>query len=785
MSKEKLSASLIGIALLSAGVLSLEISLTRIFSAVLRYHFVFLVVSIAVCGLGLGAMLYSFLKKEPDFLPGLVANPAGWASILFLVIFFKFVLPVCPEALWFIAIITILPFIFSGVFLASLFTRKSDKANTLYAFDLLGAGVASSLTIVILDQSGAVNSCIISAMIAASAGLVYKKTRILSAVSILLIGVLLFCNIHMNIFKIPRLPTSDTSYAKILFTEIGDDSKVKILLTEWDSFARTDVVRDASMGDDVLLVYTNGNVPTRLIRYDSKTGKYALDANIADVAFELQKPKKVLSIGPGGGMDILLAHKNGAKKIDGVEINPAIDKIMKNEEIIKFAGKPYSIDGVRYFTEDGRTFVEHSKDKYDMIFLSLAKTGTGTFGIALVEGYIYTLEAFDDYLEKLTTDGSIVFVTDGYLLNIRLITTALESVMQKKNIPLSEALKHVSLIAVPEGERVHNPYEYALTITNTAMTPENSEKLLAKCYEKKYIPMLIPGKVIAPDFQPLYKKDATLHYFTSCFYDVWKADFVRRNNIREPDKVPKLNLMPVNDNKPFFLDFSFGIPKMITPIFISSMVLIILLGIGLYSKEISKEKDKERIYHPILTVFFYFTFLGMAFMLVEIPMIQKMILILGHPTYALSVVLVFLLIGAGIGSYVSGLKKAWKIKKLNQAVCFTAALFSFILVFYMNTSHDFILSLPLPGRIAWGGGISLGIGFFLGMPFPVAMRALGTFNKKYIPWMWCVNGISSVLGSILAAIGSKLYGFHMVFMAGALIYLLAALCSSEKWKNRE
>ncbi|MBN1865284.1 MAG: hypothetical protein JW808_10320, partial [Victivallales bacterium] len=133
---------LAAIALLSAGMISLEISLTRVFSAVLRYHFVFLVISVAICGLGIGSALCS-LFKDPRKIPlGLAANLAGWSTVSFLVLFFKVILPVTPESLWLIAILAVFPFVFAGVFVAGVFSQMPDKSNTIYACDLAGAGLA-------------------------------------------------------------------------------------------------------------------------------------------------------------------------------------------------------------------------------------------------------------------------------------------------------------------------------------------------------------------------------------------------------------------------------------------------------------------------------------------------------------------------------------------------------------------------------------------------------------------------------------------------------------------
>ena len=775
---------LFGIALISAFVLSLEISLTRIFSAVLRYHFVFLVVSMAICGLGIGAMCYVFLKKKKLFHFGLAVNLSAWSSILFLVIFFKVILPVCPESLTFITAVAVLPFIFSGMCIASLFEEQPERANILYAFDLVGAGLASSLTVFILNFAGAVNSSISAAAVGLAAGILHGrgKSRTVSAVGLFMITILFAFNMRYDLFSIPRMPTDDTGYAKELFA--GNGKGIKIIHTEWDAFARTDVVKDDSMGNNILLVYTNGQVPTRLIRYDKKSNTYCQGANIADLPFAVQKPEKVLCIGPGGGMDVIIAERHGAVHIDGVEINPAIWKIMHLKSTVMFAGKPYSMKGVNLYTEDGRSFVRNTAGRYDMIFMSLTKTGTGTVGISLVEGYIYTVEAFEDYLNKLNPGGSVVFVSDNYMMNIRLFATALETIMKTEKVPLTKALKHIVLTALPEYERTVDPYAYALIINKQPLSPKAAGVLMKQCLHKKYVPLFIPGIAASADFRPLYRKGATVEYFLSCYYDSWKAGIIRKFNVKNPETVPEIILAPVTDDCPFFLDFSAGIPRMLLPLLTVSFVLLLTLSGGLYLSEYltsDKRETKTALRIPVLSA--YFAFLGAAFMMVEIPLIQKMILILGHPTYALSVVLFFMLSGAGLGSFISSSLQENGGGSFNKAVCFAAAAASFILLLYMNTSHTFILSSSVPLRIIWGGLISMTVGVFLGMPFPVALSVLGSTDKRYIPWMWGINGVASLCGSILAAAGAKLYGFHMVFMAGALFYLFAALSASDRWKK--
>ena len=180
----------------------------------------------------------------------------------------------------------------------------------------------------------------------------------------------------------------------------------------------------------------------------------------------------------------------------------------------------------------------------------------------------------------------------------------------------------------------------------------------------------------------------------------------------------------------------------------------------------------------------YFTALGVGFMVVEVPLIQKLILVLGHPTHALTVVLFSLLLGGGVGSYLTGRISDGESGRASQMICLGVGVTVLTLAWFLGGPYLRFLELPFVGRVLCAGGLSFVLGFPLGMPFPLGLRALGEMRPHDIPWMWGVNGIASVLGSLLAACGAKLIGFQMVVVTGAAVYVLAGLVGPHCWRSR-
>jgi hypothetical protein len=773
-------ADLISIMVISACVLAAEVALSRIFSAVLRYHFVFLVISVAICGIGVGGLLVYAVDRLRNITTALATAGFSAALTLFVVGLFKVVLVQYPGALWLIALLIMVPFVFAGMYLAVMFRRFSNDAAELYAWDLAGAAAAAVVVVYIMQLVNPVNTCLVIATVAGALATASTSKRALPAVVTVAAGVCLLTNPSARWLDIPPLTTSNTAYVQPLFSEMASDGDIEILHSDWDAFARTDVVRDPAFGDDAYLIYTNGNVPTRLARYDAETDEYAVSKLILSVPFAWQQAVSVLCIGPGGGLDMILAREVGASRVDGVEVNPAIPRILRIPQFAEYGGNPYALSGVQIEVGDGRTFAARTDMDYEMVFMALTKTATSSAGLSLVEGYIYTVEAIEDYRNCLTDNGRLVLVTDDRRMHMRLVNTAASALMNDGVAP-GRVLDYLAVIRVTDEAMAIDPYQYALIIGKEPISAESAARLKTMTEEAGYVPELIPGDLTPRPYAafsglsgslqnnwPMERSTMTQD-FAIAAYDEWH-DSVVAEHPQAAGKLPRLNLFPVNDNRPFFLDLSYGIPAVLKPLIGGSIAAVVLFSVFVVVREGKRRSDSRR--GVILSVL-YFSCLGVGFMMVEMPLIQKLILILGHPTRALTVALAALLLGGGIGSWLSG--HIQRRPRAAVTACLMAALGGVLAAALILTTYELVLAWSLAMRIGWATIVCGLLGVLMGMPFPLGIYKTGQRNEELIPWLWGVNGFTSVLGSLLATVGAKFIGFQAVLACGALVYVLAAI----------
>ena len=176
-----------------------------------------------------------------------------------------------------------------------------------------------------------------------------------------------------------------------------------------------------------------------------------------------------------------------------------------------------------------------------------------------------------------------------------------------------------------------------------------------------------------------------------------------------------------------------------------------------------------------------FSFLGIGFMLIEISLFQKFIFFLGQPVYSAAMLLFSILIGAGIGSWTSGaLLERKTIFKLRYA-SLIVGLIVIAYTFFLKDIFSSFLGTPFNGRLLISFLLLAPLGFFLGMPFPLGMKLLDEAGlEEFVPRMWGVNGIGSVLGSALAIILAISFGFTFSMIIGALLYFLITIFFSPK-----
>lgn len=763
-------------------VLAFEVGLSRAFSVLLRYHFVFLAISLAGCGLGLGGLL-DFLtdrwyRRTLTPTAHLVLR-AGLLAVLYpLSIGLLFATPLSAllTSVWVVSGVCVLPFLVAGALLSRVFAEHSAVGGTLYFADLLGAALGSFLVIGALQLVGATNVPFLCGLVAAGAGLALalpSRSRGLQAGAVavtLLLIVTLFANLQWRTVDLPLMPLRADETAKPLYQELGDPRiGAKIVASEWNAFARTDVVSNARPDgatdpQDDLYIYTDGEVPTNMLwfRGDLKPLAERLQTFIGFAAFHWFRPQEVLLIGPGGGLDILLANAVGARTIHGVELNPSIPRIVR--QFGEFNGHVYDQKNVTIWVDEGRSFVRRAKTQYDLIYMALTKTATtASSSLALVEGYIYTREAFADYLARLTPEGKVALVLQEPALTLRTFLTALEA-LEGSGLSREQALRCLLVCSVPEAFYGLGPYRYLLVVSKQPLSLEESTRLGKECIALGLVPGYFPGAFEPVPYSWLTQQKVSTPEFVSG-WNQWLFG------------EPRLNISPRTDDQPFVVDLTYHVPRQFRVLLWGTLLAALIFSLIAIQLQARQRGRGAVAGLPAATL--YFALLGVGFMVVEVSLAQKLVLYLGYPVLTLSVILFSVLLGGGVGSLIS---QRWPITvaaRVGGLAALAVVVYGLLLQFGQQPLLTATLGWDIRLRCLLTMLLLLPLGLAMGMPFPTGLRAVGARAGQFVPWMWGINGLMSVVGSVGAMIMAKLWGFNYTLLLGFGLYaLVVVLCLS-------
>ena len=782
-------ARLAAIGLVSAGVVLSEVSLTRLFSVTIWYHYSFVAVSLALLGMTSAAVLIhrsrgrrleTIIEEYHPLIPML----AGYLLVLGLSAYLAIdcrgtFMEDSSSPFRLLPTLLFLPgFFFAGLLLCWLITRYARDIDRLYFADLLAAGLGGAGSVLLLHMfSGPIVVGIAAVLIACACPslLVARRDR----------GV---CWVRMPIFLsvlvLAVVVGGQTGLFTVRYTKDYDEQSLEKVHEKWSALARITVFRHqwfkkdkpygwglskryAGPPADEMWLEQDASAGSPIVGTDGDLSKLEfLDWDVTAAAYSIRGYDRVAVIGLGGGRDALTALRHGATAVWGVEINPDIVDLITNR-FADFVGHVFDGPPVNVVVADGRTFMEQTKESFDLIQISLidswAASAAGAY--ILAENNLYTVEAFESYLDRLGDDG-VLTVSRWSLTTvpgevIRLVAVALEAL---KLSGVEDPSRHV---AVVRGELVGT-----VLVKATPFREPEIERLAGYCdkmgFESLYLPGLEGGlqsvALVVEHWEDLDGFLAQLPY-----------DF-----------------SPPTDDKPFFflmlkpLDallfaaftWDTGLKQnfaAVRTLYVLFFVLLVIVLLAVLWPACRMRKNREMKHSPV-TASLLFMFLGLGFMLVEIPLIQKLVLVLGHPVYALSVVLTSLLVFTGFGAAFSrrlvhgGRNPA---RRLAAAMCVLVAL---LLVLFAGglLSHE-LLVLPTFARFSICIACTGLAGFLMGLSFPSAILALEQGGDRgAIPWLWAVNGAAGVLGSVLAFAVALLGGFAAAITAGAVCYLLAA-----------
>ncbi len=849
----------LGLSLTSAALLLLEVSLTRILSVVMWYHFAFLAISVALFGLAAaGLVVYlrpGMFREErvlgccwtaamglavaaPVAFALLAANPASRYLRSFSAVGARVATGVLQSAGPFVAVpagdsvspsaghavsapagtalnsaprsaspfrpgplaaiallylTSTLPFFLGGFVGAVLFRHHGRSSGKLYFLDLAGAGAGCIAAVPLLDAIGGPGAiAAVAALAAAAAAALGKAAHNRRRLALGLVLLVIATGMAVT--------NSSTGLLHLRYSRGRRTNGFEF--EKWNSFSRVTVrqpgsrERPGSNQPDSLLIEIDGASNTWIQRWDGRPERLTgLRDGLIAVPYALTDRPRVCVIGAGGGVDLLTAVAGGARSVTAIEVNPIIVDLMRRR-YAGFSGDVYLRPEVTVVTDEARSYFRRSRDRYDIIQAgyvdTYAATAAGAF--SLVENALYTRQAYRDYLAHLSPDGIVAiqrYYEDPPQQTVRLVSLALAALAERGD---SDPSVHIALVR--RGRRA------SVLVKNSAFTAADVERLAEHCAQAGLELVAAPGRT-GPGI----------------YGDLLGASDFHEVIVRYP-----FDISPVGDDRPFFfyvvkpdrfwrgLLIHEGERMNARAVVVLGTLLVfslLLCAVLFLAPALGRRNQARRRDLPALG---YFAAIGLGFMLLEIGMMQRLMLFLGNPTLALSVVLSTLLISAGLGSAAigrmgrhfdggdarsrSGLdgphgpvsgEADWtddpraitRALRLRLIIIMILAVLSALL---WPPVFRALVSLERPWRILAAVIALAPAGFFLGMALPLGLRRLALDRSDLIPWAWSVNGGASVLGSVLAMAIAINSGFTATILAGGVCYLIAlALAGSAPW----
>lgn len=807
------AALYLGFALTTASMLLLQQFLTRLFTILFNSGLAFLAISTTF--LGLGAAGVGLVAFPRFFRAERGASAAPTCALLYSLAILVGVYAVLAfDAYWspggvasaeleaqvtnvITASVVMLPAMFLvGLVISLVLRANAARVDRLYGADLAGGGLGCLLVLPLMEWVGGDQGVFAVAGLAALGSLLLAHahgraaTRAAAGGLLVLIGGLAFLNRERALYDVPTHGTTQGEIDEWIEHE-------NELGRKWNSLSRLSfypVKRDTA-----IYVRIDSSCQTWLPATGPEfVAEYVKSTDFERLPYALDRHGRTLEIGAGGGRGMLLARELGAREVTGVEINPGITDAALGE----FPG--YGVNEIlasgphRYFAQEGRSFARACGETFDMVTITFIQTNiaASSAAFALSEANLFTVEAFQEFLSLLSDDGLFYVYRHRGNEMLRLLAVACEAL---RGIGIEDPLPH--LFVASRDTRA------ALLIAKKPFTPEELTKLATEAgtlgVDVDYSPDMRRGELAPNPFPARVKAwreagELDMARVVAAYRDDRKAGphaSLERTFLESEDREAFLDdylvdVRPSHDDRPYY--FFLGINRLRdfglyfdpagkgilggTVILLFWMVLVfaVLVAALVLLPLVLRRIGRERREHawPVIA---YFTGLGLGYVAVQISFVQRFVLFLGHPVYAVSVVLLAFLFSSGLGSMSSRVL----VRPGRLSVTSALVLLALLLVGYNFALpaffHSSLITLPIAAKILLSVVLIFPLAFVMGLFFPQGLAQVDRLAPELVPWAWAANSAASVLGAILALVLAIHFGFTATALAGAATYLV--LCA--------
>lgn len=755
---------LAALALVCAANLWLEIALTRIFSALMFYHFAFLVIAMALLGLGAsGVWVYASERFTADGVAGDMSSAARrFAASTVLALVYVLANPIAAyvgalEApklsqttflqLVLLCLVAFLPFFHAGLLVSLAVTHFRDHVHRVYAWDLAGAALGALLVGPLLAAFGAPPLVVLVALSACVAALLLEPSR-RSVGAMASVALLLVLALTTRLFATPS--------TKSLRAE-------RVAFDRWNTFSHVTVEKIADGSHDIL-IDSAARTPIAHAR-EATSEKWMTDITALGYLVHPGGAHAALIIGPGGGIDVARALASGVQRVTAVDVNPLIATDIMRDRFEVESGGLYRDPRVSVVVEEGRSFVRRSDLRFQVIQVSLVDTwaATASGAFALTENTLYTLEAFDDYYAHLTDDGVLSLTRWWTFLSgpeTQRLTILAAGALEQRGVPPGQTRRHLYLAT-------HDHFA-TLLVKKTPFTDDELGRLDVWCTRLGHRTVLSRTIDAAPELREMVEDGAFGAKVRAAPHDVSPPtdDRMFFFYFVKPGELLKATLATRRVTNP-----AMWLLGALSLVLVVMTVAFVFLPLVVHRRNALRTESgparKRRLFALL-----YFASIGVAFMVIEVALMQRLSLLLGHPSYALVVVLFAILIGTAAGARLSERVAARPGVGAAAAAAAVVLLASLVGAFSAGVVRDLITS-SLPVRMALSCALVASFGLVMGMMLPLGMRILARRDPAVVPWAWGVNGGTSVLGTALATVVAIHHGFATTFYVGAALYAVA------------
>lgn len=792
-----------GLFLVTLATLMYEILLTRIFSVTMFYHFAFIALSVAMFGMTVGALIV-YLKPGYFTEERAPRQLAVFALLFGISIVFSFltqlVIPfaVHPSITWLYGLalwyaVLALPFVLSGICVSIALTRFPRHVSRLYAADLTGAALGCLLVVAVLAVTDGPTAVLSVALLASLGALFFlppnggRSLRRLTRGSVASLAVVVSLE--------ALLAANQTPLLRIMW--VKGKLEPPPLYEVWNSFSRVTVIGDPEKNNAPvrepfgwglsrscpvaeapaqLGLFIDAAAGTVLTQFDGDTAPLGyLKCDITNLVHYIRTGSRVFLVGAGGGRDILSALTFGQASITAAEINGNIMGTV-NGRFGDFTGHLDRNPRVRFVRDEARSYLARDRESYDAIQISFidtwAATASGAF--VLTEHQLYTQEAFSIFMQRLAPKGVLSvsrYYFEGLPGEMYRLTALAKTALGELGV--TDVRSHLVVAKIDyDGTPWWSPTPLppgvgvgTILVSREPFTDRDLDVLEDVARKMGFELVFTPRRSTDPNFTAIARA-TDLRAFAAKF---------------------PLDISPPTDDTPFFFQM-LHLRDVLSPaswlqgantvnmvaLFLLAALLCVVLGMTFLCIVVPLFLTRKRVaLGGSGALFVFFGAIGLGFMLIEVAQLQRLTVLLGNPTYGLTVVLFTLLLSAGLGSYATerwdGTSTMGGARWALLAIPVTLLVFGALTPVLVRSSYGLGVSV----RIAVAVAVTFPMGLVLGTAFPLGMKLAAGRAKPLMPWLWGINGAASVSASVLGVTIALVSSISTAFLTGVFCYVAA------------